>query len=514
MAQRVLGLDLGAHTVKIAEVEVGFRVAKLIHLQTIGVPFGPEPPLQRSIEALRAFSGVESNIDMVALGVPGDIYLTRVLGIPISDPRKLGAVVAHELADDLPWEMEDVVFDHAALPSAKVLAVAARSVDVGALLEHLSSLGIDPRTLPPAAVSYGRLMRNVNPDGSAMVLDLGHRRTNICFLVDGRPVMGRTISWGGHQINEAFRQTFQLSYQDAEALKEREAFVALDPQEKLDPERKVYASVTMDALAPLSREIQMTVGAFNQHMNHGINRVFICGGTGLLRGIDDFLEDRLGVPCERFSLAGTEEFDASSVNVEGQMMGALSMGICLEQGGRQGLDLRQGEYAYQTDTSLFREKMLAVAVSVLMILVFMSANAFSSLYALRKEEKALKVQLKRATKEVFGQAVLNPRKVSRRVKKGSRVTNSGIPAKTAFDILNLLSTLIPGGKKVKLDILHMDIKPGKTYLKGTADSRSEIGDIAKSLDTEECFAKVTSGKISGVADEKKQFTLTITTKCF
>ena len=38
--------------------------------------------------------------------LPGDRVLLRLLDVPAVDPRKLQAVVANELADDLPWEME------------------------------------------------------------------------------------------------------------------------------------------------------------------------------------------------------------------------------------------------------------------------------------------------------------------------------------------------------------------------------------------------------------------------
>ena len=85
---------------------------------------------------------------------------------------------------------------------------------------------------------------------------------------------------------------------------------------------------------------------------------------------------------------------------------------------------------------------------------------------------------------------------------------------TAFDVLDSLSRTIPGGDTVKLDISRLDIKPGKTYIKGTADSRSSVGDIVKALEKHECFSKVGTGKISDVSDGKKQFSLTIDTECF
>ena len=106
------------------------------------------------------------------------------------------------------------------------------------------------------------------------------------------------------------------------------------------------------------------------------------------------------------------------------------------------------------------------------------------------------------------------KKISRTVKRGCQARSFAIPRHTAFDVLDIVSRKVPEPGKVKLDITRLDIKPGKTYLKGTADSRSAVGDIVKTLEEHECFSKVTSGKISDVSEGKKQFSLTITTECF
>ncbi len=516
MAQRVLGIDLGAHTVKVAEVEVGFRTAELIRLQSLAVAPGPEPVLERSVRALAGLQLPQGHVDIVTLGVPGDLALMRLLEIPIADPRKLAAVVANELADDIPWELPDVVYDHHPLylSGGKVFAAAARSEEVRRLLAEVSALGIDPRTLPLAPMSYTRLVRYVAEDATLLLVDLGHRRTNLFFLAGGRPMVARTLSRGGHQITEAFRQTFQLTYLEAQELKEREAVLASPGAGPLDPARAVYAQVTADAMAPLVRELIMSRELFVERLGRQPERVLLCGGTSLLRGVEAHLEEALGLPCARLSLDDAEGLVAGEQGPGGHALCALSLGLALEQGTRQVLDLRQGEFAYQADRSALREKLLAVAVSVVMVLLFMAASAFSSLYALRKDERALKRQLKQATLKVLGRSLSSPRRVSREVKQGSRAAGAGISEKTAFDVLDMISGSVPGGEKVKLDLLNLDIKPGKTYIKGTADTRTQIGEIVKSLEAISCFEKVVSGKISGVADEKKQFTLTIKTKCF
>jgi general secretion pathway protein L len=510
MALRVLGIDLGAHSVKIVDVEAGFQAARLAHLRTIGVPAGGGPLLLRSLEALRE-GGKLPAADVVAVGVPGDRALMRLLSIPITDPKRLGAVVGNELADDLPWETEQVVFDHMLVPghSGKVLAVAARTDELRALLVDLTALGAEPRALPVATLAYASLTRRLDTGGPVVVIDIGHLRTNVCLIEDGRALFGRTISRAGHQITEAFRQTFQLTYAEAEALKEREALLVVGEQPT-----SPYAAVTAQAIGPLIRDLRLTIGLLTARLGVRPQRLLLCGGSSLIRGIDSFLTVETGVPAQRLPLElGTAE-EGGALAGEAQAIGALAVGLALERGGRQGIDLRQGEFAYHADTSVFKDKMITIAVSVVLVLLFAAGNAYMSLHALRKEEKTLTARLKRATQDVFGEAVENPRTISKRVKQGSKAISSGIPQRTAYDILHSLSTNIPGSDKVKLDITRLEIKPGKTYITGTTNTRSGVDDIVNGLEKDKCFTKISTGTISDVAEGKKQFSLTITTDCF
>ncbi len=513
MAQRVLGIDLGAHSVKVAEVEVGFNLARLVHLWTVPVPQEPGASLARALAALKGMARPHGTVDEVAVGLPGDRVLLRLLEIPFSDAKKVAPIVGHELADDLPWELESVVYDHTVLPvgQGKILAAAARSADVKALLGELAALKLEPRALPVSPLSYGGLARRLEGAGAGtlLVCDVGHLRTNLCLIAGGRVLAARTISRGGHHVTEAIRQCLQLSYAEAEAYKERE--VELQLGETGQP----LQTALLGATAPLLRELGLTLGLQGAKLGVRAERVLLCGGGSLLRGLDGYLSAGLGLPVEPIRLdLGAKGAPGADLPPAGQALGALALSLALEAGSRNRLDLRRGEFAYQTDTSLFRDKLITIAVSAVLILVFAALNAFMSLRALREEEKSLTTQLKRATQLVFGETMVNPAKVSRQVKQGARAVASGIPQRTAFDILHMLSTEAPPAAKVKLDITRLEIKPGKTYLKGTADSRSAVDDIVKQLEKNPCFSKIATGTISDVSEGKKQFSLTMDTPCF
>src|SRR6185312_9011894 len=97
---------------------------------------------------------------------------------------------------------------------------------------------------------------------------------------------------------------------------------------------------------------------------------------------------------------------------------------------------------------------------------------------------------------------------------------------TAYDVLDEISKHVPAGDKGKLDITQLEIKPKKTYMKGTVETAAQVDDLVAELKKIDCFENIETGKISTVTarpsgdnptDDKprelKQFDLTITTTC-
>ena len=84
---------------------------------------------------------------------------------------------------------------------------------------------------------------------------------------------------------------------------------------------------------------------------------------------------------------------------------------------------------------------------------------------------------------------------------------------TAFDLLDQISRKVPPADKVKIDVAELDIRPKKTFIKGTADTGTAVDDIAAKLKEIDCFEDVTKGAVTEVSGGGKQFTLNIASKC-
>ena len=58
---------------------------------------------------------------------------------------------------------------------------------------------------------------------------------------------------------------------------------------------------------------------------------------------------------------------------------------------------------------------------------------------------------------------------------------------TAYDLLDEISHHVPAPDKGKLDITELDIKPKKTYIKGTAETAAQVDDLVAELEKIDCF---------------------------
>jgi general secretion pathway protein L len=348
-------------------------------------------------------------------------------------------------------------------------------------------------------------------------------------------LFARSIPRGGEELTVAIGDAFKMSPRDAEEAKHQQAFVARPGSAMPSPAHQRVDAVVREALRPLMRELKQTLAAFRAAGESGPDRVLCTGGAARLNGFVDHVAAELDIATARLELVADDPFldeemaerarraDArASVELPAQALGlALAAAAPVPQ-----VNLRKGELAYRTDYSYLRGKQGYLVAAVLAILAFAAINAAASLRGLRKESEALEARLRKQTIELFGEPRLDGKAVSEELRNGPKGGAPPVPTMTAYDLLDEISHHVPGADKAKLDILELDIKPKKTYLKGTVETGAQFDELADELAKIECFEHVEKGKLSTVTAppsgdnaagdkprELKQFTLNITTTC-
>ncbi len=548
MAHKILGIDLGAYSVKVAELSAGFRQSQLTALyeRVLAAPVEGETHLQRAARTVAELIADEHlEAEMFATSLGGDATL-RLLTMPFADPKKIEQVLGYELESQILGELDGLVYDsvisttklgEGGTSTTNVIAVAAQKDVVRAHIEALQAIGAEPRVIGAAALSYAALRGHAfagHTDTQAIV-DFGHRHTNVCVVRDGTVLFARSIPRGGEDVTVAIAEQFRMSPEDAERSKHEQAFLALPGSAFPSPAHQRVDAVVREALRPLLRELKQTLAAFRSGGVEGPDRVLVTGGAARLSGFAEHVEAELGVPVAPLTLIADDPFldpalaerarngePVTAAELPAQALGlALAAAAPVPQ-----VNLRKGELAYRTDYSYLRGKSSYLAAAVLAILAFAAINAAASLRGLRKEGEALEARLRKQTTELFGEPRLDGKAVSDELRNGPKGGAPPVPTMTAYDVLDEISRHVPAGDKGKLDILELDIKPKKTYIKGTLESAAQFDDLVNELGKIDCFEKIDKGKLTTVtappsgdnptgekARELKQFDLTITTTC-
>jgi Tfp pilus assembly PilM family ATPase len=543
MSHIVCGVDLGTYSVKLAFVDVGFRTNALRGLAEVPVAAGETPLLERQLDAVREGLAQVAGEVTPYLAISGDQLSVRVLQLPFSDPRKIDQVVGYELEGQIVNAIEDVVFDHLVVSQrpegATVLAAAAKRDDIAAFIAAAEAHNIHPRALFAAPVVYRTLFASSPPEpelegeGEAepgpktcqAVLDFGHQRTNICIVRNGQAIYARTIRRGSAQLTDAIAKAFNADLERADQAKREDAFLVSPGRPATSPLASKLDAVLRETLAPTIRELRQTLASVSAGTQMEVKSLLVVGGGGRLGGLLAFLEAELGIPAHflaaqaALSANATPAAEAGGLGAEEAAppesdAHALAAAIVLAaSGGAREIDFRRGPFVYRASFSVLRQKAFHLAALGVALLLFGFIDVGAKLSNLKDERRLLDKELKTATTEVFGQPREDAEAIAQLLRRGYREELAPTPKATAFDLLDAISRKVPPSDKVKLDVMELDIRPKKTFMKGTTDSGSAVDEIATKLKEIDCFDDVNKGAITEVSGGEKQFTLTINTRC-
>src|SRR5512138_1138705 len=163
MAQRILGLDLGAHAVKAVLVESTFRgyaVTRTARVPLADAEAEPSPArFAPAVKALLADAGLAFDAAVVAL--PGAGASSLSVTLPFSDPRRIEQTIGFEVEGQIPFDLADVAWDWQPLSvrdgKTDLLVSVVRKDEATALLAALAEAGVDPRAVVPAGPAYASL---------------------------------------------------------------------------------------------------------------------------------------------------------------------------------------------------------------------------------------------------------------------------------------------------------------------------------------------------------------------
>ncbi len=529
---RMIGIDLGGHTVKVAVFEVNLGRQQLvdIHLRAVEQDGENPPTRQGRIDALAAVLdelGAGSWRDAVA-AYPSDRASLRLVRLPFSDREQVERTLPFEVENQVPFDLDDMVLVPRIVETgedgSRVLVALATRDRVAGFLEPLAELGADPKAL----VVDADLLSEYADEGVQAVVDIGHTRTVVALCRDGRLVTARALSSGGRALTAALAERAGLSWGEAEGRKhvasvadpgEAETvevepswsdetgpavdeWLSAEPTAPL-PHHPEDGAILREAIEPLLVELRATLIALEDILGTGVDEVLITGGTAHLRGLRGLLASTLGVPVRHADLGE----DVDDRDEPGRFAIARALGSRALRG--RALDLRTGDFAFRGDLAtlgnLLKYGAVAVAVFLVVGLGMFTWRSIQLHRAIDETEQQIReavlarfpdVPPDKLSSPSMALAIMQERttEVTSRVDRLGSLLSEEPPM---LDLVRRLSEAMPPPSQARIDVRELSVGPTGITIKAETDGYEAATRIESALQAAKGFEGARKG------DEKK-----------
>jgi type IV pilus assembly protein PilM len=390
----ILGLDVGSYAVKAAVVRAGPRSWEFERFAHARLPQGA-PPEERQA-ALSSF--IRDNalpLEQVVAAIPSERVTQRHFRFPFSDSRRVARAIPFEIEEELPVPLSGLLLAHEqALSSPEqtdVLAIVCPREEVSEHLSQLRLAGIEPRILEMEGAVLSNLSTSLGlAEASRLVLDIGHRKTTVCLLVDGKPVLLRAVPVAGAQLTEAIGRDLSLPPGVAERHMQEQGLFEATSAKPLGPGVKAM-------LERLSSEVLRSIQSVTCDPLNAIapSQVAISGGTAQVPGLGRYLTEKLGLPCTVLAVpegaAGLSALAAAGPPLYAHAAALALRGAPASRVTR--IDFRQREFAYQPDLSELRRGFLLSAGLLVLVFALWIASLGVSVFTTERRIDALEASL-------------------------------------------------------------------------------------------------------------------------
>jgi general secretion pathway protein L len=479
---RIVGLDVSGDRVRVVALESGFRGFSVLEARSVPLPEGATPG-ERLKAALAQLPRAED--DTFAVALPGAQVASHLVTLPFTDARRIEQVLPAEVEGAIPFDLDEVVWDHTVLSQAngrtEVLVGVVKKSSLQQALASFAEAGIDPSvvTFAPLALATPAELGMVARDGAAgaeaaeAVLDAGPDRADFCLIDGGRPVLARSLSMAGTALWESART---------------------DPR------------AADRVLGPLARDLKLSLRMRGKA--GPITRLLVAGDLASLPGATERLTAELGLPVESLALAGQA---AQVVQGPGADY-ALALGLALRaQQPRGRLNFRKGEFAFTRDLSQVRGHLVQLAIAAAVLLALAVGLGAARVASLSRQGRDYDDALCAATRKILGSCISDYRQAVAAL-SGGRSKAAGIPRVSAADVLAELIAHLPDDAMPTLD--DVDLTTTSIRLRGIAESYGKVADIITALKKDRCFGQIQQPRTEPVRGTTKvQFSIDFAYTC-
>lgn len=311
------GIDIGQYALKAIKLRTesdGQVVAEAFdYIQFPKILSQPDAiPDEIVPEAMATFLGRNDlKGDLVAISVPGQSALARFIQLPPVESSKLHEIVKYEARQQIPFALEDVIWDYQPLGAggeeggflldAEVGLFAMKKEQVYNHLRPYNNAKVEVELIQIAPLALYNVLSvdelGIRRDTAGemgdehyIILDMGCDNTTL-MVSNGYKIWVRNVPIGGNHFTRALTKEMKLSFAKAEHLK-CNATKSPDPRAVFQALRPVFNDYVS--------EIQRSIGFFSSvNRSAKVMKVIGLGNGFKLAGLQKFLQQNLQYEVER-----------------------------------------------------------------------------------------------------------------------------------------------------------------------------------------------------------------------
>lgn len=318
-----IGLDIGSHSVKMCELADSGKGLKLTRLGSATLPPDAleDGALQDPEAVATAVKALVKNLKLkgkkVAISISGYSVIVKKINLAVMTDEELEKHIESEAEQYIPFDIDDVYLDFQDLKTnteeedrTDVMLVAAKKEVIDGYLDMLREAGLQTVVVDVDAFALENAYEaNFGLDENVALVDIGASKMNINIISGGTSVLARDVVLGSRQVTEQIQNQFDLTYEEAEALKVGRT-PAEDKQEELE---KIFVNTCTQWVAEIKRALDFY---YSSHSDKPIHKLILSGGGAKVKGLTDFFKQEIEIPVEIFNPFANMDAETSPIDPE------------------------------------------------------------------------------------------------------------------------------------------------------------------------------------------------------
>ncbi len=345
----LVAVDIGSHSIKLAQVKKGRKGYELVNFGMILLP--PDTVMDGEIENAQALTEALRNLlksekiknKNAVIGISGQSVIIKKISVPLMSEEELAEMIREEAEQYIPFDIEEVNLDFqivraegeipqekGAAPSGEekqmdVLIVAVRKEVVQSYLDVFKEVGMKVKVVDLSVFALQNIFEcnyDTEADTAVALVNVGASMTNVNILEGGVTAFTRDIPIGGATISEEIQKSLSIGFADAEKIK-----LGLIPKEhsKEDVIQRVKSGCER-----ICDELHKTFEMFEKNSDFKVSKIYLSGGSCQMEGMDALVHSYLGMETEILDSFGKIAFNPK--NFDSEYLEAMASSAAIPMG--------------------------------------------------------------------------------------------------------------------------------------------------------------------------------------